>query len=87
MEILSGCVIRNKSHIVWDCRVQIISEFGFLYELRGGMNLHNSGSLEANPANILHPFYAKLINMLEHFIIIQREFCLGTQLLFCKSNV
>ena len=68
--------------------VQIINEFGLLYGLRGGMNLHNSGPLEANPANILHPFYAKLINMLEHFIIIiQREFCLGTQLLFCKSNV
>ena len=26
---------RNKSQIVWDCDVQIISEFGLLYELRG----------------------------------------------------
>ena len=49
--------------------VQIISEFGLLYELRGGMNLLNSGPLEANPANILHPLYASY--MWSEYLILE----------------
>ena len=48
----------NKSQIVWDYVVQIISEFGLLYESRGGKNLHKKRPLGENPANILHSFYA-----------------------------
>ena len=66
LEILSGCVIGTSPILFGIVVVQIISEFGLLYEPRGGMKLHKKRPLRINPANILHPFYASYIRT-EHF--------------------